>query len=140
MVMKTLIKIYSVIIVLLPFAGHPFLLGHAAAEPLKVTGGVVHNEIISPVSIPEKIHLNLLFFSLVIIDQQGIIGGVAVYDDPTTDRNLDYCELYDEYGELVGVGWLDEFGIERTALDSGFLQGADKLERVFVIVIDGDLV
>jgi len=137
--MKTLIKIYLVIIVLLPFACHPSLLGHAAAEPLRVAGGVVHNEIISPVSIPEKIHLNLLSFSL-IIDDQGIIGGVAVYDDPTTDRNPDYCELYDNDGELVGVGWLDEFGIERTALDRGFLQGADKLERVFVIVIDGDLV
>lgn len=128
-----------VIIILLPLAGHPFPLGYAAAEPLKVTGGVVHNEIIAPVSIPEKIRLNLLSFSL-ILDEGGIIGGVAVYDDPTTDRSPDYCELYDNYGELVGVGWLDEFGIERTALDRGFLQGAEKLERVFVIVIDGDLV
>lgn len=99
----------------------------------------MHNEIIAPVSIPEKIRLNLLSFSL-ILDEGGIIGGVAVYDDPTTDRSPDYCELYDNYGELVGVGWLDEFGIERTALDRGFLQGAEKLERVFVIVIDGDLV
>ena len=137
--MKTSITIYLVILLVLPVAGHPFLFGYAAAEPLRVTGGVVHNEIISPVSIPEKIRLSFLSFSL-ILDEGGIIGGVAVYDDPTTDRSPDYCELYDNDGELVGVGWLDEFGIERTALDRGFLQGADKLERVFVIVIDGDLV
>lgn len=137
--MKTLIKIYLVILLVLPVAGHPFLFGYAVADPLRVTGGVVHNEIISPVSIPEKIRLSFLSFSL-ILDEGGIIGGVAVYDDPTTDRRPDYCELYDNDGELVGVGWLDEFGIERTALDRGFLQGAEKLERVFVIVIDGDLV
>jgi hypothetical protein len=96
-----------VIIILLPLAGHPFLLGYAAAEPLKVTGGVVHNEIIAPVSIPEKIRLNLLSFSL-ILDEGGIIGGVAVYDDPTTDRSPDYCELYDNDGDLSGsVGWMN---------------------------------
>ena len=68
------------------------------------------------------------------------VGVVAVYDDPTTDRRGDYLELYDDKGHLLAASWFDRFGIERVAADRGFLEGKNKLEGVFVILLDGDSV
>jgi hypothetical protein len=36
------------------------------------------------------------------------------------------------------VGWFDSFGIRRTAVDRGILEEKDKLEGIFVVVLDGD--
>ena len=66
------------------------------------------------------------------------VGVVAVYDDPRTDRHGDYLELYDDTGHLLAASWFDRFGIERVAADRGFLEGKNRLEGVFVILLDGD--
>jgi hypothetical protein len=65
------------------------------------------------------------------------VGVVAVYDDPTTERPVDYLELYDDAGHLLAVSWFDRFGIERVAADRGFVEGKNELEGVFVILLDG---
>ena len=69
-----------------------------------------------------------------------VLGALAeyVYDDVTTQRPTDYWELYDNQGELVAISWFDQFGIQRTAVDRGIAEQKDKLEGVFVVVLDGD--
>jgi hypothetical protein len=68
------------------------------------------------------------------------MGVVAVYDDPATDRPADYLELYDDTGHLLAVSWFDRLGIERVAVDRGFLEGKNELDGVFVVLLDGDSV
>ena len=66
------------------------------------------------------------------------MGEVLIYDDPTTKRPADYFELYDTDGDLLAVSWFDRFGIQRVAVDRGLLEEADKLEGVFVILLEGE--
>jgi hypothetical protein len=67
-----------------------------------------------------------------------ILGRVAVYDDSTTQRPADYLELYNNTDNLVAVSWFDRYGIERTAVDRGLLEGKDELRGIFVFVFDGE--
>jgi hypothetical protein len=83
--------------------------------------------------------LTLISFSPLVIEAE-IVGSVAVYDDAATQRPADYMELYDTAGYLLAVRWFDRFGIERMAVDRGFLEEADKLEGVFVVISDGEFV
>jgi hypothetical protein len=57
-----------------------------------------------------------------------------------TTRPEDYVELYERDGELVAVGWFDRFGIQRMAIDRAFVDGGDKLQGVFVAIVDGESV
>jgi hypothetical protein len=66
------------------------------------------------------------------------LGEVLVYDDPTTKRPVDYLALHDSAGDLVALGWFDQFGIQRIAVDRGLLDEGDELEGVFVFFLDGD--
>ncbi|HZA56339.1 MAG TPA: hypothetical protein VE616_19000 [Candidatus Udaeobacter sp.] len=68
------------------------------------------------------------------------VGAVTVYDDATTERPVDYWELYDSEGDLLAARWFDRFGIKRTAVDRGVLDRADKPEGILVVIVDGDLV
>ena len=84
-------------------------------------------------------HFILVSFSPVIVEAE-IVGTVAIYDDTATQRPADYSELYDTAGQLLAIRWFDRFGIERMALDRGFLDRADEPEGVLVVVVDGELV
>jgi hypothetical protein len=84
---------------------------------------------------PPRRSLNLV--SLVPVTTNGGTATVAVYDDPATPRKEDYLELYDGSGELVAVGWFDEFGIQRLAIDRAVVEGRDKLQGVFVMLVEG---
>jgi hypothetical protein len=77
--------------------------------------------------------------TVVIVDGEAV-GVAAVYDDPATARPADYCELYDNSHELVGLGWFDRFGIERMALDRRLLANDNSIEGIFVVFSDGDSV
>jgi hypothetical protein len=66
------------------------------------------------------------------------VGALAVYDDPRTARPEDYIELYDNDGQLVAVGWIDRFGIERIAVDRALLENREDLNGTFVTVVDGE--
>jgi hypothetical protein len=57
----------------------------------------------------------------------------------TTERPVDYWEIYNQEGELVAVSWFDRLGIRKTAVDRGLVEEKDKLEGIFVVVSDGDL-
>ena len=61
-----------------------------------------------------------------------------VYKDVTTERLVDYWQLYDQQENLLAASWFDRFGIQRTAIDRGIVEEEDKLEGVFVVVLDGN--
>ena len=93
--------------------------------------------VLLPPSAPERERLILVSF-LNVIAEAGIIGAVAIYDDPRTAVQTDYVELYDGNGGLVSVSWLDTFGIRRTAMDSGLLAGeASELQGLLVLFTEG---
>ena len=85
----------------------------------------------------EQHSLTLVSSSPLVVEGQ-TLGEVLVYDDPSTERPVDYFELYDNPGDLIGFGWFDQFGIERMAVDRGILDGEDALEGVFVSLLEGD--
>jgi len=91
---------------------------------------------IESLGLPQR-SLNLISLSPVMADGKSV-GALAVYDDPATQRSEDYLELYDSDGELVAIGWVDQFGIERIAIDRALLEGRDDLHGVFVTVVDGE--
>ena len=89
---------------------------------------------------PEQHDMSLVSFSPWVVKGE-VLGAVAeyVYDDVTTERPADYRELYDRKGNLLVISWFDRFGIERTAVDRGIVEQKDKLEGIFVVVVEGDL-
>jgi hypothetical protein len=118
------------------FLGILFFLSIVAAKPLDAGDD---DSLMNSSSSPSRQGLELVsFFGLFV--QNRIIGGLAVYDDPTTSRRVDCMALYDTGGELLMFGWFDRFGIERVAADRGFLEGNNALEGVFVVLLNGDSV
>lgn len=129
---KTFLTILSLVLQL-------YFVTTSQAEPAAVSDGAHVEPMFQSVSLPEKEHLSFVSF-LQIFDQETLMGGVAAYDDPMTTRSADYLELYNSAGHLVAIGWFDNFGIERVAVDRAVLEDADDLEGVFVVLVDGDLV
>ena len=70
----------------------------------------------------------------------GVTLGTAVLYDAATRRAADYLELYDGQGGLVVVSWFDRFGIQRIAVDRAFVAGEERLESVFVAVVDDSFI
>lgn len=130
-------KIYLILFILLEFVSLLFFLGFVAARSLEASGNVPGQEISPPASVPEQHDLTLVSFSPLVVEGK-IVGTVAAYHDPTTERPVDYWEFYDSEGGLMAVDWFDRFGIERMAVDRGLLEDEDKLEGVFVVLPQGD--
>jgi hypothetical protein len=88
---------------------------------------------------PQQHEMSLVSFDPWVVEGE-VLGAVAayVYDDVTTERPADYWELYDKEGHLLAVSWFDKFGIQRTAIDRGIAEQEDKLEGVFIVVLDGN--
>ncbi len=127
-------KIYFII---LGLVGQLFFFGYTATEPLEAAANTLGRETSLPASVPKKDRLTLVSFLPVIVEGE-IVGRVAVYDDPATERPADYLELYNSTGDLLAVSWFDRFGIQRTAVDRGLVGEADELDGVFVLLLDGD--
>lgn len=107
------------------------------AEPMRVTENLRNEKVLLPQSAPQRNKLTLVSF-VTIAPEAEVIAVLAVYDDPRTKRPADYLELYDGSGGLLLVGWIDEFGIRRTALDRALLQeDASKLEGVLLLLPEG---
>lgn len=105
------------------------------AESMRVTENLRREKVLLPASAPDKNQLTLVGF--VTADEE-IIATLALYDDPQTERPVDYMELYDTSGSLLMIGWVDELGVRRTAVDRGLLQEeASRLEGVFVLLPEG---
>ena len=130
-------KFYFVALVFLGFAGLLIFLVKIANATVQVAAGAEESKsVIQALGLPSP-SMNLISFSAVMADGD-IVGALAVYDDPRTARPEDYIELYDNDGQLVAVGWIDRFGIERIAVDRALLENREDLNGTFVTVVDGE--
>lgn len=93
------------------------------------------------VTTPEHDEMTLVSSEPLIVEGEvlGVLAGY-VYKDESTQRAVDYWELYDQAGDLLAITWFDKFGIQRTAIDRGIIEEGDKLEGVFVLVLDGETI
>jgi hypothetical protein len=139
-IMKVKSKIFFSVLAFLGLLIYP---GYPAAESGKTSGNVLGKQILQTATVPGRVpgkeRFNLVSISAFTVGGE-TIGSVARYDDPATERPADYLELYDQGGDLLAVGWFDQFGIERTAVDRGLVENADKPEGVFVVLLDGDFI
>jgi hypothetical protein len=119
-----------------PFIAVLFILGLVAASAAEASDNAGEQEIVTG---PEQHEMTLVSLDPWVIEGE-VMGAVAtyVYDDVTTERPVDYWEIYIQDGELVAVSWFDRLGIRKTAVDRGLVEEKDKLEGVFVVVLDGD--
>jgi hypothetical protein len=124
-------SLYFAIIICFGFIGELILLGYIARTSLAAETETTSS---TPLGWPRG-SLNLV--SLVPVTTNGGKATVAVYDDPATPRTEDYLELYDGSGELLAVGWFDEFGIQRLVIDRAVVEGRAELQGVFVMVVEG---
>ena len=127
-------KIYFII---LGIVAQLFFFGGVRADELRPSDNATEQEIVKG---PEQHDMSLVSFDPLMIKGE-LIGALAtyVYNDVTTERAADYWELCDKEGNLLAVRWFDRFGILRTAVDRGIVEEKDKLEGIFVVVLDGDL-
>ena len=131
--MKFNTKVYFI----LQFVGLLFFLGFMAIKALEAADSALEPEALLTAAGLEHPSLTLVSFSSLLI-AGNTVGKVLIYDDPTTKRPADYFELYDADDDLFAVSWFDRFGIQRVAVDRGLLEEADKLEGVFVILLEGE--
>ena len=126
-------KLYFII---LAIVAQLWLFIDARADELQVATNTLEHETATE---PELHDMSLVSFQPWVVEGQ-VLGALAeyVYNDVTTQRPTDYWELYDKQGELLAVSWFDRFGIQRTAVDRGIVEQKDRLEGVFVVVVDGD--
>jgi len=137
--MKVKGRIFLVVVISLGLFGLLGIPGSPAENSPIMSGIVLDKEIPQTAAVPEKDHLILVSFSAFNVGGK-TVGSIVLYDDPTTERAVDYLELYDQGGDLLAVDWFDRFGIERTAVDRGLLENADKPEGVLVVLLDGDFI
>jgi len=72
-----------------------------------------------------------------IVAEEKLLGQLVVYDDPSTQRPVDYIELTNDHGVVLAIAWFDRFGIERMVVDRGILEEKEQLEGVLVPVLTG---
>ena len=64
---------------------------------------------------------------------------IALYDNPETERPIDYAELYETDGNLLGIAWYDRFGILRIAVDHGLTtESPEHVSGVLLFVAEKD--
>jgi hypothetical protein len=132
--MKKLLSALVVISVLL-------LLGAPAEnEPLRIGENLRHENVLLPYGTPDK--SQLVVTDHVMVEEAG--GGVGImifYDDPRTNLEIDYLELYGISGDLLLVSWIDRFGVCQVAIDRALLTSEPKtVDGVLVLVTGGTAV
>ena len=88
-------------------------------------------------ALPAKPQLLLVVGVANLVVQDRVIANVAFYDDRNTARAIDRVEVYATNGQLVALGWYDEFGIERTAIELSLVDGATDLKGMFIVWVAG---
>jgi hypothetical protein len=113
---------------------------YADAEESRPREPFARRSAVLPPSAPEK--ERLVWVSVITIAPEAdVIAAIGLYDDPETERPVDYVELYDSRGGLMGIGWVDRYGILRIAVDRGLLGGEPAvLEGLFVLLPEGNAV
>jgi hypothetical protein len=130
-------SIIRVTLMILGFVVGWFFLDYLTTKVAEAADTSAQQEIFFPTSVPQKNHLRPISILPVTVGGE-IVGCVAVYDDPTTQRSADYLELYNSAGDLVAVSYFDSYGIERTSVDRGLLEDREELVGVFVVLLDGE--
>ena len=130
-------KIFLVLTFFFGFVAELIVLGWIANANAQAAESTAKPKIVLPTHGQAQGSLQLISLSPLVADGK-TVGAVAVYDDPATRRSEDYLELYDSDGELVAIGWVDQFGIQRIAVDRAFLEGREDLQGEFVTVVDGE--
>jgi hypothetical protein len=125
------ISLFTVVI-----AAQLLLFGNVRADDVKRPESLTKQESVMG---PEQHDMTLVASEPWVVEGEvfGVLAGY-VYKDVSTRRPVDYWELYDTAGDLLAVSWFDRFGIHRTAVDRGIMQDGEKLDGVFVIVLDGE--
>jgi hypothetical protein len=110
--------------------------GDVRGDELQPSDNATEQEIITG---PGQHEMSLVSFQPWVV-QGEVLGTLAayVYDDVTTERPVDYWELYDKNGDLLAVSWFDRSGVQRIAVDRGILEEKDRLEGILVVVLTGD--
>jgi hypothetical protein len=117
------------------------LLGAPAEnEPLRIGENLRHENVLLPYVTPDK--SQLVVTDHVMVEEAG--GGVGImifYDDPRTNLEIDYLELYGISGDLLLVSWIDRFGVCQVAIDRALLTSEPKtVDGVLVLVTSGTAV
>jgi hypothetical protein len=110
------------------------LTGLLLSSPAGAADLVTRQDLLHSVTPVEKVSLVGV---VRLVDDDNIVGIVAFYDDPGTERPIDYTEVYNEAGDLMAFGWFDRFGIERIAVDEGALTTPEKAEGIYLVLVDG---
>ena len=65
----------------------------------------------------------------------GVAAILIFYDDKTTERDLDYVEVYDIERDLLLLSWIDQMGVCQAAVDRGLLNfNEPEIDGTLVIV------
>ena len=128
---------YKFYFVILSIIGSLLIYGTVRAQEVPLSDNTAEQQMVTG---PEQHPMKLVSVDPWVIEGE-VMGAVAayVYDDVTTERPTDYWEIYNQEGELLAASWFDSFGIRRTAVDRGIVEEKDRLEGIFVVVLDGDL-
>lgn len=132
--MRRAVRTYLVIASLAVFLS---MGGTLQSEPLRVAENLRKELVLIPAVAPDRNQLKQVSF-VAIESEATVISFLASYDDPNTVQALDYVELYDPSGGLLLIGWVDNYGVRRLAIDSGLLrEPALTLDRVLVLIAEG---
>lgn len=111
--------------------------GVSTASP-RATENLRGETVFIPHSAPEMSNFLLVTCFKITFDEQ-MVAIVALYDDPSTRREVDYDEVYQSSGHLLGIAWLDEFGVLRVAVDFGLIdEDTSGVTGILVLVADGN--
>ena len=114
------------------------LSANAFGDQLRMVNNLRNEGVLVPVSAPNRDDLILVRYATVTEVNQ-VVRLIAFYDDPKTPRPADYLEVSDGVGNLLVIGWLDRFGITRTAVDRGILEeDATKVHGILLLVPEGE--
>lgn len=126
----------KILVAFLSLCAHLAICTSAQAEPIRAEGSAAGRKVVVTIEPSEQNFLIPVSVMALVVDGR-TLGQVVAYDDPTTSRPADGFELYSSTGELIAIGWFDQFGIRRLGVDRALVDGGDQLEGIFVWVIEG---
>ena len=129
--MKNWLRFFVVILTLILYSDV------ALNQPVKITENLRHEEVLLPLSTPDKARMARVD-SLLFVEPGGAAGILFFYDDPGTKTPVDYIEFSDPEGHLLLVSWIDRLGVCQAAMDSGLLDAKNpKVDRTMVTITLG---
>ena len=96
----------------------------AMNQEFRIAQNLRHQQVLLPPSAPDRNRM-IVTDRAMLLEEGGGAGVLIYYDDPRTNWELDYVELYDTDGNLLLVFWIDRFGVFQAAMDRGLLDPDD---------------